>query len=299
VSGDASIGGRGRPGRERSADGTVGAADVTVSAARRLNRAAGTLAASVLLDSAVEHYRGCFHNRAMLAPLVSAALSVAVSAHGNADRRAAAHGVRDGVYTAAIVTGLAGSGFHLYNVRKRPGRWRWQNLFYGAPLGAPAALVLSGVTGLLAERVRHTRPGAAASIAGIGAGRVAAAAAGAGLLGTAAEAGLLHFRGAYHNPLMYLPVTIPPLAAVAMGSAALGADGRQRPLTRWLLRLTVALGVAGAALHARGVARSMGGWRNWRQNVLNGPPLPAPPSFAGLALEGLAALALMRRHPDG
>ena len=34
----------------------------------------------------------------------------------------------------------------------------------------------------------------------------------------------------------------------------------------------------------------MGGWRNWRQNVLNGPPLPAPPSFTGLALAGLAAL---------
>jgi hypothetical protein len=42
----------------------------------------------------------------------------------------------------------------------------------------------------------------------------------------------------------------------------------------------------------------MGGWRNWRQNVLNGPPLPAPPSFTGLALAGLAALKLLRDHPD-
>jgi hypothetical protein len=32
---------------------------------------------------------------------------------------------------------------------------------------------------------------------------------------------------------------------------------------------------------------------NWSQNVLNGPPLPAPPSFLGLALIGMAALALM------
>ncbi len=37
----------------------------------------------------------------------------------------------------------------------------------------------------------------------------------------------------------------------------------------------------------------MGGWRNWSQNVLNGPPLPAPPSFTGLALTGLAALSLI------
>jgi hypothetical protein len=42
----------------------------------------------------------------------------------------------------------------------------------------------------------------------------------------------------------------------------------------------------------------MGGWRNWSQNILNGPPLPAPPSFAGLALAGLAALELMKEHSD-
>ena len=32
--------------------------------------------------------------------------------------------------------------------------------------------------------------------------------------------------------------------------------------------------------------------------MLNGPPLPAPPSFTGLALAGLAALGLMEDHPD-
>jgi hypothetical protein len=40
----------------------------------------------------------------------------------------------------------------------------------------------------------------------------------------------------------------------------------------------------------------MGGWRNWTQNVLNGPPLPAPPSFTGLALAGLAALGLLKER---
>ena len=57
-------------------------------AARRLNRAAGTLAASVLLDSAVEHYRGSFENPAMLTPLVISSLMLGVCAHGSADRRA-------------------------------------------------------------------------------------------------------------------------------------------------------------------------------------------------------------------
>jgi hypothetical protein len=46
------------------------------------------------------------------------------------------------------------------------------------------------------------------------------------------------------------------------------------------------------------VSRDMGGWGNWKQNVLNGPPLPAPPSFTGLALAGLAALRLLEDHPD-
>jgi hypothetical protein len=40
----------------------------------------------------------------------------------------------------------------------------------------------------------------------------------------------------------------------------------------------------------------MGGWRNWTQNVLSGPPLPAPPSFTALALTGLTALSLAKRH---
>jgi hypothetical protein len=46
----------------------------------------------------------------------------------------------------------------------------------------------------------------------------------------------------------------------------------------------------------RGIARQMGGWRNWSQNVLSGPPLPAPPSFTALAIAGLAATALAERE---
>jgi len=42
----------------------------------------------------------------------------------------------------------------------------------------------------------------------------------------------------------------------------------------------------------------MGGWRNWSQNVPGGPPLPAPPSFTGLALAELAALGLLKDDPD-
>jgi len=283
--------------RRRIPAGTIDPS-AAVRSARSMNRAAGVIATAVLADSAVEHYRGSFHNKAMVLPLVTAALSLVVSAHGNADRRPAAHHVRDGVYTTAALTGLIGTCFHIFNISKKPGGFSWQNLFYSAPIGAPAALTLSGMMGFLAERVRDTTPGLAPTIGGISAGRAVAAATSVGLLGTVAEAGLLHFRGAYHDPFMYLPVTIPPLAAVLMGHAASGRTNRARPVTRFLLRLTAALGFAGAGFHAMGVARNMGGWRNWSQNVLSGPPIPAPPSFTGLALAGLAALGLMEDHPD-
>jgi hypothetical protein len=269
-----------------------------VRAAKRMNRAAGMIATSVLADSAIEHYRGSFHNKAMVIPLVTAALSLAVSAHGSFDRRPAAHRARDGVYVAAALTGLVGTCFHIFNISKKPGGFSWQNLFYSTPIGAPAALTLSGILGFLAERARDTLPGRAPTICGVSAGRAVAAATSLGLFGTVAEAGLLHFRGAYHDPFMYLPVTIPPLAAVLIGNAALGRTCERRPLVRFWLRFTALLGFAGAGFHAMGVARNMGGWRNWTQNVLNGPPIPAPPSFTGLALAGLAALGLLEDHPD-
>src|SRR5579872_7308707 len=66
-----------------------------VVAAKRLNRAAGVLALSVLADSAIEHYRGSFENKAMFTPLIVSALTLGTSIHGTADRRGAAHTIRD------------------------------------------------------------------------------------------------------------------------------------------------------------------------------------------------------------
>ncbi|MGI8840583.1 MAG: hypothetical protein ACR2F8_07375 [Caulobacteraceae bacterium] len=264
-----------------------------------MNLAAGLLAASVLADSGVEHYRGSFHNRAMFAPLAASALALAVSAHGLTDHRRGSRAFRDAAYAAAGLTGLLGTGFHLYNIVKKPGGFPWLSLFYSAPVGAPAALSLAGLMGFLAERVRDAPPGEAPRIGGVAAGRVVAALASAGIAGTVGEAGLLHFRGAYHNPFMFAPVSAPPVAAALLAKAAVGTPRKPRPLTRWWLRLTAALGLAGVGFHAWGVSRGMGGWRNWSQNVLNGPPLPAPPAFTALAIAGLAALGLMAELSDG
>ncbi len=267
----------------RSLDGAAEA-----GAARQLYLSSALLCASVLGDSALEHYRGGFANPGMFAPLASAAMALACAAH-------AARRPLDPApflpFAAACATGAAGLGFHACNVLRRPGGLSWANLFYAAPLGAPAALSLAGLLGLAARAVG----GGAPTLARLPSGQALCALAAVGLAGTSLEAALLHFRGAYHHPAMWLPVTLPPAAAALLAAGAVRAPARPHRLTRAWLAACAWLGVAGSALHARGVARQMGGWRNWSQNLLSGPPLPAPPSFSALALAGRAALALRAR----
>ena len=205
-----------------------------------------------------------------------------------------------------MATGVGGLGFHLYNVGKREDGFDFQNLFYGAPLGAPIAITLAGLAGLAASRlILEGEHREAASLLGLPAGPLLAFGSAAGLIGTVGEAALLHFRGAFHNPFMFLPVTLPPVTALVLALAAF-MPGFSR-WARLLLRATAAMGIGGAGFHAYGVQRNMGGFRNWSQNLLNGPPLPAPPSFTGVALAGLAAVKLMEatmteifhnRYPD-
>lgn len=269
--------------------------ELTRRIGRRLNGGAAMLSLSVLADSAVEHYRGSFQNRAMYTPLLVSALTVGASLFGVADMRAERHVGRDAIYAAAAATGFVGLGFHAYNIFKRPGGWSWLNLFYAAPIGAPMALALAGLLGRGAEQVRDTPQHGRARVLGLPAGRMLAAVTAVGLAGTTGEAGLLHFRGAYHDPAMLLPVTLPPMASVLLAASALRPNRAPHRVTRWWLRLIALLGFAGVGFHAFGVSRNMGGWRNWSQNLLNGPPLPAPPSFTGLALAGLAALTLIEK----
>ncbi len=267
----------------------------THRAARRLNHAASLLGAAVMADSGLEHFRGDYHNRAMFAAPSVAALQVTSSMLGAVRTPSRWSTARHAAQVSAGLTGIVGLGFHTYNVAKRPGGFSWQNLFYGAPVGAPFALALAGAVGAAAEHLRAADPGRA-EILGQPAGPALALGTAVGLAGTVAEAGLMHFRGAFHNPLMWLPVSVPPIAAGLLTRAAFVGRGAI-PATRVWLAATAALGFAGTAFHAFGVARNMGGWRNWSQTLQSGPPLPAPPSFTGMALAGLAALDLMEAQP--
>lgn len=253
-------------------------------AERLISAGSGLVAFSVLADSAVEHYRGGFANPAMIAPIVSSTLSL-----GTAVAPRPRQSLRSAAQAASIATGATGLGFHIFNVGKRPGGWRFTNLFYGAPVGAPAALILSGILGAATDALAR---GGRSGVVDWRSGRLLGLVAAAGIGGTAGEAALLHFRGAYHQPAMWLPVTLPPLAALSLARDVATRD--LRAITPVLLGATAMLGLIGAAFHTRGVARRMGGWRNWRQNLLAGPPLPAPPAFTGLALAGIGALLLLR-----
>ncbi|WP_230474891.1 hypothetical protein [Dyella monticola] len=271
------------------------ARQVHIETSRAFNRSSALLAGSVLADSAMEHYRGSFSNPVMYVPPLVATFSILAGLHGGADRHAQTHTVRHAIYWGAALTGLAGTGFHVYNVMKRPGGWNWNNLFYAAPMGAPTALLLSGALGAAAERLRN-QPARAPRLLGMPAGRALGLLSGIGLAGTAAEAWLLHFRGSFQHKAMYAPVSIPPAASALLLHAALTSP-QPRWLARVMLRMTWLVGWLGLAFHVRGVARHHGGWRNWSQNLFNGPPVPAPPSFAAMALAGLAALRLREREP--
>jgi len=248
---------------------------------RLLSAGATTLGLSVLFDSAMEHYRGSFRNPAMALPLIASSVSIGFdgSGKGGGVPRGLSHG-------ASIAIGMLGFGFHAYNVLKQPGGLTAQNMFYKAPLGAPGALVLAGALGGASDRL-------AADAEAFGSGRVLAALAAFGIMGSVGEAGLLHLKGSYQNPAMFLPVTIPVAAAASLAIDA--ATGNPKPWTLALLGATALVGTVGVGFHAYGVSRNMGGWRNWRQNLLARPPLPAPPAFSGLAIAACGALLLMRR----
>jgi len=255
-------------------------------AAQALGAGAAILCVSVALDSALEHYRGEFKDPVMFVGPTMALLGIGASTY-IAFRPERANDRLPRIALATVgATGLIGMGFHAYNVLKRPGELDALNLFYGAPTGAPAALTLAGIYGVIAGEMVRGSGSVRAELPKYTAGLIAFS-----LLGTVAEAGLLHFRGAFQDPAMYLPVTIPPLAAMAIGAAALSP--RATTVAEPLLKATAVLGIAGPIFHAYGIHRNMGGWKNWSQMILQGPPLPAPPSFLGIAAAGLGLLPLL------
>jgi len=227
-------------------------ADPWENCTRDLNRSAAVLAASVVLDSTIEHFQGNYINRAMyIAPtLGAAAMGTALSGH-------APHHIGTAIFSASMTAGLAGLGFHFYNITKRPGGLCWNNIFYAAPYAAPGALALSGLFGIVAgvvHRMRHQPRMRQIEFAEGLAYTVSAC-----MLVTASEAWVLHFRGSYHDPFMYVPVTVVPAAAGALAYAGIKQSEPSFTLARRLLNAAGLIGLAGVGFHIFGVQRNMGG----------------------------------------
>ena len=260
---------------------------------------AALLAASVLADSAMEHYKGNYKKPAMHVAPIAAAITLATAVATGLSRRAS-H-IKSMVFGGAVVTGLFGLGFHAKNILERPGGLSFNNLFYRAPFGAPGALVLAGLAGLGAVDARNADDpdeyGYATGAPQVG--RFVGAMTALGLFGLTAEVGLLHFRGAFHDKAMYAPIAVLPLTGLAVAANATSLSSpKLNARARTALKTTMALGVAGTGFHAYGVSRNMGGFANWTQTLFQGPPLAAPPSLLGLGLMGLAALDLLDPDED-
>jgi hypothetical protein len=104
------------------------------------------------------------------------------------------------------------------------------------------------------------------------------------------EITLLHYRGSFHSKFMWVPVLSFPAVIVSGVASSLKKDERRsrflfRPFAWWM----TAMGTLGTLFHLRGIARQMGGYFNWKYNVVTGPPFPAPMQVALLGLLGTVA----------
>lgn len=105
-----------------------------------------------------------------------------------------------------------------------------------------------------------------------------------------------HYRGSYGQQVMYTPVLISPILALA---GIWGAFNRRvaRTLLPIISLITMLDGVVGFYFHVRGIARKPGGWRIPVFNVIMGPPVFAPLLFALSGFLGFIA-SLLRREDD-
>ena len=107
-----------------------------------------------------------------------------------------------------------------------------------------------------------------------------------------------HYRGSYSNPVMYTPVILSGVLAVAAGA---GFFSRRMATTwmRYASYATLADGIIGFGFHVRGIARKPGGWRLPIFNLVMGPPLFAPILFGTSAYLGVIASYLQREEDLG
>lgn len=247
----------------------------------------------VLGDAWAGHYRRNFIRRVQYAPFLAGSLLVVAAILAIVAPRI--HWIELALIAAGwltIAVGLVGFCFHhYYGIAQKPGGYRLllHHLMYGAPPLAPLALTAMGVFAWIAGKGLS----GASNAAGLSIRAALLVAIVVCLFGAIVQAGLLHFRGAFNNPLMYAPLTAPVLAVLA-GIWMLAAPGPAARLALvslfWLTFLT---GFVGLGMHLRGFDRQMAGLYVPLFNWIQGPPAFAPALFAGLAAIGLVTTSLL------
>jgi hypothetical protein len=102
-----------------------------------------------------------------------------------------------------------------------------------------------------------------------------------------------HYRGSYSRRVMYTPVLLSGVLAVA-GIAAFFSHRAARTVLRVASFVTLVDAGVGFYFHIRGIARKPGGWRLPMTNMIMGPPVFAPLLFGTSAYLGLIASYLQR-----
>ncbi len=114
-------------------------------------------------------------------------------------------------------------------------------------------------------------------------------------LALAGEIWFEHDRASFGNRLMWIPVVLGPVGAVAGVAGVLSRTAAKTALPVASAAI-VAAGLQGTYLHARGVAQRPGGWSLPRYNAEMGPPPIAPLLMTMVGGMGLLAAVLRREQ---
>jgi hypothetical protein len=107
-----------------------------------------------------------------------------------------------------------------------------------------------------------------------------------------------HYRGSYSRRVMYTPVILSFLLALA-GFAGFFSRRAARTVLRLVSAVTLIDASIGFYFHVRGIKRKPGGWRLPMTNMIMGPPIFAPLLFGTSAYLGLIASYLQREESTG
>lgn len=117
------------------------------------------------LEVAYEHYRGSYGQKVMYWPVIISPVLLVAGVWGAFSKRAAKT-VLLAVSGATLSICLAGFGFHVRGIVRKPGGWRLPvaNLIMGPPIFAPLLFGIAGYLGVLAAFLRRTDPPADPSV---------------------------------------------------------------------------------------------------------------------------------------